>query len=138
MIYRHVFKPLATLCLGLLFAQTGQADELLYVYGPDCGACMKFEAEIGDIYPKTEEAKHLPLRKVTLDDWRAGRHPLAECEINPILGTPTFVQVHDCVELDRITGYSNDELFWFALSRIANRSKTMATEGNGARSSTVP
>ena len=138
MIYRHVFTPLAALCLGLLFAPTGHADELLYVYGPDCGACMKFEADIGDIYPKTDEAKHLPLRKVTLEDWRAGRHPLAECKIKPILGTPTFVQVHDCVELDRITGYSNDELFWFALSRIANRSKNMATTRNDQPSSAAP
>lgn len=98
-----------------------QADELLYVYAPDCGACMKFHAEIEGIYDRTRESQQLPLSKVTLDDWQAGKHPLANCDIRPVFGTPTFIQVHECRELDRITGYSSDELFWFALTRMYNR-----------------
>jgi hypothetical protein len=101
------------------------ADELLYIYSPDCGACMKFDQEIVGIYPKTQEAQNLPLVKIDLIDWRAETHPASQCAINPVLGTPTFIQVHECTEVDRITGYSNDELFWFALERMDNRSKSL-------------
>lgn len=112
--------------LVLMLAQIGFADELLYVYGPDCGACMKWQQDIGHIYPKTQEAQRLPLVKVTLSDWQAGNHPLARCNIGAVLGTPTFVQVFQCEELDRITGYSSDELFWLALGRMANRSAAIS------------
>ncbi len=114
-------RSLACLLVGC-FAAASWADDLLYVYGPECGACMKFDAEIGPIYDKTAEAQTLPMVKVTLDDWQAGNHPLTDCAIKPVHGTPTFIQVADCNEVDRITGYSNDELFWFALSRFVNRS----------------
>jgi hypothetical protein len=112
--------------LLLAFAPTSQGDELLYVYGPACGACMKWQQDIGPIYAKTHEAKQLPLIKVTLDDWQAGRHPLTHCKIGPVMGTPTFIQVFQCEELDRIVGYSNDELFWLALGRMANRSAAIS------------
>ncbi len=79
------------------------ADELLYIYSPDCGACMKFDQEIAGIYPKTQEAQNLPLIKIDLVDWRAETHPASQCAINPVLGTPTFIQVHECTEVDRIT-----------------------------------
>jgi hypothetical protein len=101
------------------------ADELLYIYSPDCGACMKFDQEIAGIYPKTQEAQNLPLVKIDLVDWRAGTHAASQCAVNPVLGTPTFIQIHDCTEVDRITGYSNDELFWFALKRMDNRSRIL-------------
>lgn len=112
--------------LMLAFVQTSNGDDLLYIYGPDCGACMQWQQDIGPIYAKTDEAKQLPLIKVTLNDWQAGRHPLTHCAIGPVLGTPTFIQVFQCEELDRIVGYSNDELFWLALGRMANRSAAIS------------
>lgn len=128
--YRTLIRLLVCGALTLptvLAAQPSHADELLYVYGPDCGACMKFMKEVGSIYPRTAEAEHLPLVIVTLDDWRAGKHPLAECAIKAVFGTPTFIHVHECAEIDRITGYSNDELFWLALGRLVNTAKANAT-----------
>lgn len=108
---------------SLLFAAPLSADELLYVYGPNCGACMKWHAEIEPIYGKTQESTLLPLVKVTLDDWRAGKHPQAECRIGQVIGTPTFIHVQDCEEIDRISGYSNDELFWLSLGRMINNAQ---------------
>lgn len=115
-------------CVALLLtlAHASHADDLLYIYGPDCGACMKWQHDIGPIYAKTQESKSLPLITVTLHDWQAGQHPLATCDIGPVLGTPTFIQVFQCQELDRIVGYSNDELFWLALGRMANRSAAIS------------
>jgi len=119
----------------LLLAQSSLGDELVYIYGPDCGACMKWQQDIGPIYAKTDEAKRLPLIKITLQDWQTGKHPLANCKIGPVHGTPTFIQVFQCEELDRIVGYSNDELFWLALGRMANRSAAisaaLAASGEG-------
>jgi len=119
-------QPRRIITLALLsIAFNSTADDLIYVYSPYCGACMKWQAEIAPIYPKTAEARALPLIKVSLQDWQTGKHTATACEIDPVLVTPTFIQVHQCKELDRITGYSNDELFWFALQRIANRSNAL-------------
>jgi len=118
--------PMRTTSLILLVASLlisyAQADDLLYVFAPDCGACNRFDKEVGTIYAKTQEALALPLVKVSFEQWQANQHPFTNCAIGPVLGTPTFIQVSGCKELDRITGYSNDELFWIALKRMENRS----------------
>ena len=114
--------PSLILLLATLLTSSARADDLLYVFAPDCGACNRFDKEVGAIYAKTQEARALPLVKVSFEQWRANQHPFTNCAIGPVLGTPTFIQVSDCKELDRITGYSNDELFWIALKRMENRS----------------
>ena len=118
--------PMRTTSLILLVAtlliSSARADDLLYVFAPDCGACNRFDKEVGTIYAKTQEARALPLVKVSFEQWQANQHPFTNCAIGPVLGTPTFIQVAGCKELDRITGYSNDELFWIALKRMENRS----------------
>lgn len=96
---------------------SGPEVELLYFYSSDCGACQKFDAEVGSIYPKTAEARIIPLRKVRYDKGVGQRLRLEK----PIIGTPTFVLQKGKRELDRITGYSNDELFWLAMRRLANQ-----------------
>ena len=111
-----------TLLTTTLLISSARADELLYVFSPDCGACNRFDKEVGTVYAKTQEARVLPLVKVSFEQWQSGAHPLTNCAIGPVLGTPTFIQVAGCKELDRITGYSNDELFWIALKRMENRS----------------
>lgn len=108
--------PAALLCLSC--AGPTVATELLYVYDPDCPACRRFDTEAGRIYPRTREAERLPLRKILLSDWKAGRAPERACTTEPVVGTPTFLLISDCTELDRITGYSSDEGFWMGLARM--------------------
>ena len=116
-------------CCGALLAavimpmNTALADRLVYVYSPDCGACMKFDKEVGAIYDKTEESTQLPMIKIELGRWQQEDHPLRQCDTKDVFATPTFIHLQDCIEVDRITGYSSDELFWFALERMDNRSK---------------
>ena len=93
---------------------------LVYVYQESCGACRKFDAEVASIYPKTREGQLLPITKVSLDDWRADKHPFQGCSRSAVVGTPTFLLIQDCTETDRITGYSSDELFWLAVTRMHN------------------
>jgi len=94
---------------------------LIYVYSPECGACRQFDGEVGVIYPKTNESLALPMERVLIDDWQARRHQLVGCASAAVIGTPTFLQIQNCQELDRITGYSDAELFWLGLRRMINR-----------------
>lgn len=103
-------------------SQTAEAEDILvYVYQKDCGACMKFDKEVAPLYPNTTEAQRLPMVKVSLEDWQSGQHPFQQCRVGEVFGTPTFVQLHNCAEIDRITGYSSDELFWLGLTRMHNK-----------------
>ena len=97
------------------------APVLIYIYSPECGACRQFDREVGPIYDKTAESLALPLERVLIDDWQADRHQLVECASAEVIGTPTFLQIRDCQELDRITGFSEAELFWLGHRRLMNR-----------------
>ena len=94
---------------------------MIYIYSPECGACRQFDREVGPIYEKTAESVALPLERVLIDDWQADHHHLVKCASAEVIGTPTFLQIRDCHELDRITGYSDAELFWLGHRRMMNR-----------------
>ena len=94
---------------------------LIYIYSPECDACRQFDREVGPIYEKTAESLALPLERVLIDDWQANRHQLVECTSTEVIATPTFLQIWNCQELDRITGYSDAELFWLGHRRMINR-----------------
>ena len=100
---------------------THSAPVLIYIYSPECGACRQFDREVGPIYSKTDESIALPLERVLIEDWQADRHQLVECASADVIGTPTFLQIRNCQELDRITGYSDAELFWLGHRRMMNR-----------------
>ena len=121
-----VLNPLAA--LALLFAMitvnptvAEPTTVLVYVFSPDCGACMQFDRDIKPIYPKTEEAKLMPMRLVDFEDWRAGNHTFSQCSVGEVFATPTFIKLTQCVEQDRLTGYSDPELFWLSIGRMVNR-----------------
>ena len=94
---------------------------LIYIYSPECGACRQFDRDVDPIYEKTAESLALPLERVLIDEWQADRHQLVECASAEVIGTPTFLQIRNCQELDRITGYSDAELFWLGHRRMMNR-----------------
>ena len=100
---------------------THSAPVLIYIYSPECGACRQFDREVGPIYSKTDESIALPMERVLIEDWQADRHQLVECASADVIGTPTFLQIRNCQELDRITGYSDAELFWLGHRRMMNR-----------------
>ena len=109
-------------CIALSDLALAEKDVVLvYIYSPSCGACQQFDREVGPIYPKTTEAQTLPMQKIRYEAWRDGTAPFAHCAVSQVLGTPTFIQMRGCEELDRVTGYSDQELFWLALRRMLNR-----------------
>jgi thiol-disulfide isomerase/thioredoxin len=102
-------------------AASSDSPVLIYIYSPECGACRQFDREVGPIYDKTDESVALPMERVLIDDWQAKRHQLVKCASAAVIGTPTFLQIQNCQELDRITGYSDAELFWLGHRRMMNR-----------------
>jgi len=119
-----VIARLAVTVACIALSDLALAEEevvLVYIYSPSCGACQQFDREVGPIYPKTTEAQTLPMQKIRYEAWRDGTAPFAHCAVSQVLGTPTFIQMRGCEELDRVTGYSDQELFWLALRRMLNR-----------------
>ena len=113
---------LISACLAMVAWATADSDvNLVYIYSPTCGACQQFDREVAPIYPKTREAQLLPLRKIDLEAWRSGQTPFTDCSLPAVLGTPTFIHMRGCEEIDRVTGYSDQELFWLSLGRMVNR-----------------
>jgi hypothetical protein len=113
---------LISACLATVAWATADSDvNLVYIYSPTCGACQQFDREVAPIYPKTREAQLLPLRKIDLEAWRSGQTPFTDCSLPAVLGTPTFIHMRGCEEIDRVTGYSDQELFWLSLGRMVNR-----------------
>lgn len=91
------------------------AAELVMVEEAGCPWCARWNAEIGPAYPKTEEGRRAPLRRVDL-------HALPEdvAFSSPPRFTPTFVLVEEGREIGRIEGYPGDEFFWVFLARLLN------------------
>ncbi len=106
----------ASLICLLDFGMT-QAAELVMLEQDGCAWCLRWDEEISGIYPKTTEGKLAPLRRVDIDEpW-----PLDLAGINPDQYTPTFVLVHEGVELGRLRGYAGDEFFWVLLGEMLEK-----------------
>lgn len=110
------YRPLrAGLSLSLLLlATTAMAAELLVFEDPACGPCILFERQIGPIYPKTDEHRVAPLRRLPYGE--PPEAPYAFVEAARV--APTFVLVDEGKELGRFEGYETDELFWMNLAHL--------------------
>lgn len=111
------FLASLSLLLFSLAALPAQAAELVMLEQKGCVYCQKWEAEIGVAYPKTEEGRKAPLRKVDI------HQPIPEDLENIRIErfTPTFILVENGEEIGRIRGYMGDEFFWFLLSELLEK-----------------
>jgi hypothetical protein len=94
-----------------------RAAELVMVRAAGCAWCLRWDAEIGPAYPKTDEGRMAPLRELDMNE-------TSEAGIGfdgALLFTPTFVLVEDGREIGRIEGYAGDEFFWPMLGRMLQR-----------------
>jgi thioredoxin-related protein len=89
------------------------ADLVMYTRG-GCPFCVRFEREVGPIYPKTREGKMAPLHRVELQAGGFRDSSLKE----PVVATPTFILMDDGHEVGRITGYLNEDMFWGLLGSL--------------------
>lgn len=117
----------------LLLALPAQAAELVMFESAGCGYCLRWNREIGPIYPKTDEGRAAPLRRVDI----AGPRPADLAGIHGIVYTPTFVLLHNGKEVGRITGYGGEDFFWGMLAELVRKlPKTDAAPRPPGRSAT--
>ena len=93
------------------------AAELLMFEQAGCVWCQRFDREIAPIYPRTEEGRLAPLRRVELGDEDAVFADLAA----PVRFAPTFVLVEDGREVARVPGYAGEEAFWGLLADMTKK-----------------
>lgn len=110
-------RPWVPVLVLLAFAWTSlhaQAAELVMFERSGCVWCMRWDRDVGAIYPRTDEGKLAPLRKVNID-----RGVPAEFRLSPpVFYSPTFVLMHEGREWGRITGYLGDDAFWGLASKM--------------------
>ena len=104
----------AIIALTLTGAAPAAAAELVMFERAGCPYCARFDAEVGAIYPKTDEARRAPLRRVDIHAER----PADLAEIDPGGFTPTFVLVEDGHERGRIRGYPGEDNFYGMLDAM--------------------
>jgi hypothetical protein len=100
------------LTAALLTSPIAGAAELVMFWRAGCPYCEQFDREIGPIYPKSDEGKAAPLRRVDIN-----------APIPPDLGSvtverimPVFVLVDHGREIGRIRGYPGEDNFWGLLA----------------------
>ncbi|MEL7166061.1 MAG: hypothetical protein AAGL96_11375 [Pseudomonadota bacterium] len=105
------FHALAlALCLpSLVWAET----YLLMAEEAGCYWCQKWNEEIADIYPKTEEGRAAPLVRYDLH----ADTPDVVFE-RRVSFTPTFILVDDGHEVGRIEGHPGEDFFWALLAMM--------------------
>lgn len=116
-IRKPVHTILSITMMMLVWSASAKAAELIMMEQELCNWCERWHAEIGPIYPKTDEGKRAPLRSVNIHE------PMPDdlSGIRMERFTPSFVLVENGVELGRIRGYPGDELFWWMLSDLMKK-----------------
>jgi hypothetical protein len=98
--------------------QPALSAELIMLEEPGCGWCRLWLNEIGPGYPKTDEGRYAPLRRLRRADL-----PVAGVTLrSPVVSTPTFVLVENKREVGRITGYPGADFFYGLLGELLVRS----------------
>ena len=111
-------SPFRILALGFVlnFAALSHiasaSTRLVMVTSDHCPFCKAWERDIGVLYEKSPYAPSLPLKRVDI----GSAMPEGVTLQSPVLGTPTFLIIHNGQEIDRLRGYDNAEMFWWWLS----------------------
>jgi thioredoxin-related protein len=109
-----------------LAAAPARSAELLMMEQPGCVWCARFDKEIAPAWPKTEEGRRAPLRRVDITEpW-----PKDLAGIQKERFTPTFVLLDQGTELGRIRGYPGDEFFWYLIRELLGSLPQQAEPAN--------
>ena len=92
----------------------GSLSELIMITDDKCIFCRAWEKEIGNVYSKTNVAKHFPLKKIQFYDLDEKFNR----QYSNIWGTPIFIFVMDGEEVGRVEGYTDAEIFWWLVEDV--------------------
>jgi hypothetical protein len=93
------------------------AAELIMFERAGCPWCEAFDREIAPIYPKTEEGRRAPLRRVNIEH----KPPSDLVFLDRERLTPLFVLVDRGREIGRIRGYPGEDHFWGSLGALIKK-----------------
>lgn len=120
-IRNRFFGIPTTLVLGFVVLAAApvsvKAAQLIMLEQDGCHWCEVWNEEVGIAYPKTEEGKLAPLRRVDI------HAPLPEDlkGLKKANYTPTFVVWHNGREIDRLRGYPGGHFFWPMLQQMLDK-----------------
>lgn len=106
----------ATVILLAWILPAGAAELIMYEQA-GCAWCKRFDTEIAPAWPKTEQGRRAPLRRVDI-------HQPPPADLEGILVerfTPTFVLVEDGEEIARLRGYPGDQFFWHLIDDMLGK-----------------
>jgi len=119
-IYKLIIACLLLTAVATLLT-TARANnpslELIMVESDFCPFCERFHAEIGNVYPNTDEGKQAPLRTWQIET----PFPESLTLMESVTFTPTFILLNDGIEVGRLTGYNGDEFFWYLLGDLLEK-----------------
>lgn len=121
--WRRVLFVCAAVLIMAFGSATPKAAELLMFESEGCSWCEVWNEEIAPVYPKTDEAKSAPLRRVDLDEER----PSDLTSVQGIVYTPTFVLWRDGKEIGRIVGFPGESNFWELLDELIRKMNATST-----------
>lgn len=117
---------LGALLFVLLASVTGTAAaraaepvpaQLVMFTRPACPWCARWDAEIGESYPLSDEGRQAPLRRVDM----TAPLPPDLAAVGGLRYSPTFVLLRRGREVGRITGYPGEDFFWPQLDDLLAR-----------------
>jgi len=100
-----------------LATTSARAAELLMFEQRGCVWCQRFDREIAPAYPKTDEGRRAPLRRIDI----ASPMPPDLAFVRRERFTPVFVLVDGGREFGRIRGYPGDTFFWGLLAGMIEK-----------------
>lgn len=117
-------RAVATAIMVCALSGAAAAAELVMLERDGCEWCAKWDAVIAPIYPKSEEGKRAPLRRVDIN------RPMPEdlAGLRPAKFTPTFILMEDGKEIGRIRGYPGEDFFWGLLRELVAKLPPDATK----------
>ncbi len=114
---RVLHKTMAVLALLTLLPASGRAAELIMVDQPGCIWCARFDQQVGAVYPKTEEGRLAPLRRLDIRS-----KELRDLKLTTAVRyTPTFILIDQDREIGRITGFQSDDTFWGLFGKLIKK-----------------
>ncbi len=110
------------------------AAQLIMLEQDGCHWCEVWNEEVGAAYPKTEEGKLAPLRRVDI-------HAPLPADLKGLKKanyTPTFVVWHNGREIDRLRGYPGGHFFWPMLQQMLDKIDKTETGNTDTSASAEP
>jgi len=111
------FAAFACSLVAVLSPAKTVAAELIMLEQKGCHWCAVWNDEIGIAYPKTEEGRRAPLRRVDIHE----QLPEDLKSLRKASFTPTFVVWHNGREIDRLRGYPGSHFFWPMLGDMLSK-----------------